>query len=384
MEMFTGKRAFEATNVANLMSIHESAPSRPSSLIGDIDPLAERIILRCLERDPAQRPKSALDVARGLPGGDPLAAALAGGRNAVAGDGRGVGRRRRHRTANRVDAARRFCSSSSPSIFALTPYSSDIVYLRARGKNARDARRACPSHREERRIQRIALADTAYGLGHNSEFLTYRSTHLPAGKDIRDLEHAEQPAYNFTYRQSPRSMIPRQPSQYVANTDPPLEVAGMVNVTLTTRGDLVSFLALPPQAIPAAAWTQSYPPVDWNQWFIEAGLDPARFEPEEPIWAPLMAFDARAGFRGSYAANPAATIHVIANSFQGKPVYFHPSPARGRAPDASTLRRRNRQFNVAQNIFVGIQVVMVIAAIYLARRNWLLGRGDQVKGLRPA
>jgi hypothetical protein len=57
----------------------DSTPSRPTTLIGEIDPRVERIILQCLERDPAARPRTALDVARALPGGDPLAAALAAG-----------------------------------------------------------------------------------------------------------------------------------------------------------------------------------------------------------------------------------------------------------------------------------------------------------------
>ena len=39
----------------------------------------ERVVLRCLEPDPANRPRSALAVAAALPGGDPLAAALAAG-----------------------------------------------------------------------------------------------------------------------------------------------------------------------------------------------------------------------------------------------------------------------------------------------------------------
>src|SRR5262249_40004271 len=57
----------------------ESAPSRPSSVVKDIDPAVERVILRCLEPDPANRPSSVMSVAAALPGGDPLAAALAAG-----------------------------------------------------------------------------------------------------------------------------------------------------------------------------------------------------------------------------------------------------------------------------------------------------------------
>ncbi len=51
----------------------------PSSIVRDLDPAVERVILRCLERDPNRRPASALAVAAALPGGDPLAAALAAG-----------------------------------------------------------------------------------------------------------------------------------------------------------------------------------------------------------------------------------------------------------------------------------------------------------------
>ncbi len=50
-----------------------------TSVAADIDPGVEKAIRRCLDPDPARRPASALSVAAALPGGDPLAAALAAG-----------------------------------------------------------------------------------------------------------------------------------------------------------------------------------------------------------------------------------------------------------------------------------------------------------------
>src|SRR5262245_33472231 len=78
-ELFTGQRAIEAKNVAELVRKREAGILPPSQLVRELDPAIDRAILRCLERDPADRPSSALGVAAALPGGDPLAAALAAG-----------------------------------------------------------------------------------------------------------------------------------------------------------------------------------------------------------------------------------------------------------------------------------------------------------------
>ena len=65
-EVFTGRRPGESQ-------------ATPTTLVKDLDPTIERVILRCLDADPRNRPSSALNVARALPGGDPIAAALAAG-----------------------------------------------------------------------------------------------------------------------------------------------------------------------------------------------------------------------------------------------------------------------------------------------------------------
>src|SRR5579864_4073622 len=78
-EIFTGKRPF-AEKAAGILHGHDDrTPSRPSSVVKDLDPIVEKVILRCLETEPSSRPANALAVSAALPGGDPLAAALAAG-----------------------------------------------------------------------------------------------------------------------------------------------------------------------------------------------------------------------------------------------------------------------------------------------------------------
>src|SRR5215813_5021725 len=80
-ELFTGKRAFEAASLNELIKLRRSdtTPTSPTSLVKDLDPAIEKVIDRCLQKNPNDRPATALQVAAALPGGDPLAAALAAG-----------------------------------------------------------------------------------------------------------------------------------------------------------------------------------------------------------------------------------------------------------------------------------------------------------------
>lgn len=78
-ELFTGKRVFSAANLDELFRQHEERPDHLTSSAHDLDPAIERAVLRCLEEDSQRRPSSALAVAAALPGGDPLAVALAAG-----------------------------------------------------------------------------------------------------------------------------------------------------------------------------------------------------------------------------------------------------------------------------------------------------------------
>ena len=74
-EVFTGHRVFVASSTEELTRLHrEAAPPPPSSLVRELDPAIEKLILRCLEKAPGARPASAQAVASALPGRSELAA----------------------------------------------------------------------------------------------------------------------------------------------------------------------------------------------------------------------------------------------------------------------------------------------------------------------
>jgi serine/threonine protein kinase len=67
-EMFVGQHPYGS-------GLREARPPA----MRDVDPAVEAVVLRCLNADPGARPATALAVAASLPGGDPVAAALAAG-----------------------------------------------------------------------------------------------------------------------------------------------------------------------------------------------------------------------------------------------------------------------------------------------------------------
>src|SRR5207248_3230914 len=57
-ELFTGKKAFPAKTPAELRRRYEEeTPSKPSSHVSGLHAAVERVILRCLEKEPKDRPQ---------------------------------------------------------------------------------------------------------------------------------------------------------------------------------------------------------------------------------------------------------------------------------------------------------------------------------------
>lgn len=101
--------------------------------------------------------------------------------------------------------------------------------------------------------------------------------------------------------------------------DPPLTIPGMISVLTDTTGRLIEFNAVPPETTENKSEAAK---VDWNKFFVEAGLDFNKFEPTEPNWRPRFGYDERTAWKGTMADWADIPIRIEAASFEGKPVYF--------------------------------------------------------------
>lgn len=77
-EVFSGKPVFRPESMQDLARLHKQPIPPLSTHVPEIDPAVEKVIMKCLERDPDLRPASALAVTQML-GGDALSAALEAG-----------------------------------------------------------------------------------------------------------------------------------------------------------------------------------------------------------------------------------------------------------------------------------------------------------------
>ena len=366
-ELFTGRRAFEARSVEEVLRLRESnsPPASAASLVKDLDPLVERVIERCLELEPARRPSSALQVAAALPGGDPVAAALAAGETpspemVAAAPKEGVLRPAvAAALLASVLAAMAFVSitSGGVALHRLVPLEKTPEVLRERA--AEIAGRLGHPERP---------TDTADGFNVDLEYLNHLNAHDRSRGRWARLRTGRPPALFFWHRRSPRHLEP-QYNFFVTPDDPANNVPGMVRLALDTTGRLHYFEAVPPQlddagprpaatqptatqtppsqptatpltsthpasAQPASAQTtpaqttaaapsQAGAQGAWAaQLFREAGLDAAAFRPTASRWVPPHPYDERAAWEGAFAEAADVPVRVEAAAFRGRPVYF--------------------------------------------------------------
>jgi hypothetical protein len=382
-EMFTGKPAFTGASPAEFAQIHrDSAPTSPSSFISDLDPAAERVILRCLEKDPADRPASALAVAAALPGGDPLGAALAAGelpspelvaRASVAG-------------GLRAPVLALLVAGLVSGVTAVLLLNGETHLVRMAWL---DKPPQVLAERARETLHSLgyteAPADHMEAFQPNMEYVQYVVKHEPFAAR-RTLLHRPQPsALHFWYRTSPQ-ILERTHKALIGvwMTDPPLLLPEMTRLALDPQGRLVAFAAVPPEVDSVGVHeNRGDREPNWGAAFIAAGLDPTAFTAVEPAWNPPVFADRKAAWTGVYPESPQTAIRIEAAAYHGRLVSFRIVEPWTRPVDAPEPRK-GALARVSQVVNVAWFMIVVVTAAFVAWRNVRLGRGDRRGALRLA
>ena len=375
-EIFTGRRAYDAKTLHDLKALHQSGTiTTPSSVVRDLDPDIERVIMRCLERDPAHRPASALAVAAGLPGGDPVAAALAAGETpspemlAKAGEIAAV-------------PAGRALAAALTFVVVLAAFTVFAPRASLAGLEPLDKSVDVLIDRAEQLSRAFGYADTpadrAWGFAEvPSGYLSWVASEHRSPGWWNAFRSGTPSALELWYRTSPAELVPIGFNQRLTPTDPPPLLPGMRKINLDMRGRLLEFFSVPAEhdAQPSSAAP------DWKVFFDAAGQNMADFTSVAPEWTPRVFADARAAWSGPLADRPDINIRIETAAYHGRPVSFiilGPWTNDGRTGGAAP--------SILETIggtFATIIWTLVLAtAAFIARHNLSAGRADRQAAAR--
>jgi serine/threonine-protein kinase len=355
-EMFTGQPAHAANSIPELLRAHERPPQLAANLVSDLNPAVERALLRCLENDPRQRPRSARALAAALPGGDALAAALAAGETpspemVAAAGGEGI-------------------LKTAVGLACLATLAAGLVL-------------ACGLAQSTYRVNRAGLDKHPEALAADArriiESLGYRAKAADSAFGFAD--EAED-SLHFFYRQSPQPLIVfdfytgynELSYGHVVELNPHWAVSGELGLKLSPRGELLAFRAVPP-LIPQRPSDDREP--DWTKWFPREslGFDLGAMEKiSNKVLRPPDAYDHLQVWRGF--GPQTNEFYVEAAAYNGRPVYFEIlapwrfKPGSGGAP--------------AETMMSWMFLVVTAGAAVLAWRNFRLRRSDRQGAFRVA
>ena len=374
-EIFSGRRAYEAKTIGDLLKLQEGAQMTSlTSLAADVDPQVEKVVKRCLNPNPTLRPATPLAVAAALPGGDPLAAALAAGETPspelVAASGKTEGMELRYSIPLLVFVLAVMVGvplwAMSTGIIQRIPsvYSPSIAGHEARKIAASLGYTQTPT-------------DTLVEASGTNQQGQYWKSHDRKGKSWTELITAE-PFLNYYYRES-RAPLVAWPFGYANSGNPAPNTTGMIAVALNGTGRLRGFEAISPEKLEGTAGT----PFAENPLFQAMGFDQALFVETPPEWVPVVNSDFRKAWKGPAPGLPDVEVRVEAASLGGKltslRVAFPWSEADREPPKSDTGAAL-----IGPLIDRTLKLMAALAAILLARRNLRLNRGDRKGAFRLA
>jgi len=375
-EIFTGKQAFSADSIPELIRKQQTeTPTNPSEYVKGIDPLVESVIAQCLEKDPANRPVSALHVAMALPGGNPLQVALEAGETpspemVAASPKKGALK----------PAIALSCVIGAILMIVICLFASMKISPQNRIPFTKSSE--VLSERTNEIISKFGYTDAP--LEKWSRFYyddAYENYALQnsSPENWEKISSGQPLMFVFTERQSPKHFdIAMMGNGFW--TFLPQTTGGMKTISLDTRGRLVDFSSIPPQFTENQTAQTS---ADFAPAFSAAELDLSKFKETAPNWTPPVAFDTRKAWEGVLPDHAEIPLRVEAAAFQGKIVYFqliYPWTK----PDVTEFDSYTTRDWIAIFILAGIGIGILLTAIFLARKNFKSGSGDRKGAFKTA
>ena len=352
-EMFTGRRPGDSH-------------ATPTTLVKDLDPTVERVILRCLEKDPARRPASAAQVAAGLPGGDPLAAAVAAGETPspelVAASGEEGTLPRRTAWLWLGGAVLALASAVIPwqwiTLANLVPFDGGPEVLQARAR-----------HVLASLGYTSAPGDSVWGIDADPDQQRLLAARGSTARRFADSARIRPTPFRFRYRQSPDDLRPLDVSGFVRPLDPAPVVPGDALVDLDTLGRLTFLRVVPPLREPQPGLVRA---ADWRPLLAAAGLADVTLTPAPPDVVPPVAFDERQAWAGTVGDDP---VRFEAAAFRGCVVFAQWGETGGETPPSAGNRTQVPAF--AGVVIAALWLLTPLVLIVMARHNVRAGRGDR-------
>jgi serine/threonine-protein kinase len=367
-ELFTGKPAYRAQTIEDLQRQHRQTDPTPSSILPDIHPAADAIIRRCLQREPGARPKNAREVALALPGGDPVAAALAAGETP---------------SLQLIAAsARSGTLSLGVGVMLLAIIAGGMWFVGQFERRAQLLEIIQPELPPDVLEHRARELGKQFGYEVSGDSARGFDLELPAplrqdSVDRRDrLRDPAFGALRFWFRRSPGPLVPVFEDGRVRFQEPPIERRGMFNVVLSFDGSLLFFRGVPqPQA-------KAAPAADFAAAFAAAKLSPDQLREVPPEFVPAGPATVLAAWQGAHPRSD-AEVKVEAAAFGSMLTWFDvkvtPRVTTPRPPPTSQLA--TTVLWTSGQVF---SVVVLCGGLWFGVRNLRLGRGDRRTATRIA
>ncbi len=376
-EMYCGRPAFTADSPRDYLRQHQGVqPDPPSTVVPDLDPAIEAVILACIRKPPAERPTSVLAVAAAIPGSDLLSAALAAGQvpppEMVA----------EAETARRTrPPALRAMLAGVVALLALATWFGGVTHpIAARATLSPEALLA-----KARGFARLGAGQALSA----AEWCQFGSAADHEWGGVHDqyrfalaVDPPGDPIFYYRVADLPRSgdrprFQPFDPS--IARTlgleARPREA---VDVAVDLRGHLLLFESNRSGSGPPP---DAGAPPDWSALIEAAGIEPDTLRPATPRAAGLIPADSRAAFTPAGGDDTGAIWRVEAALAGGRPCWF--AVLRELPPsDSALFAEAGQRRELVQSLRRGLLLLLLIAAVPAAWRNWRAGDVDTLGAMR--